>query len=263
MSKARSRQLARVGALLVGLSVPVGLVSSVAAETAPAAAGRAEGDPIEGVNRKIFWFNDTLDVWVLEPVARGWKRITPSRVRRSVANFFENVRTPIIAVNDLLQWKPVASASDVGRFGVNTTVGILGLFDPASGWGLEKHDEDFGQTLGVWRVPPGPFLTLPLLGPSNVRDTVALVVDSALTVYPFFIEGLYVLVPTGARGVDTVNFRSGILNEVEDAKKSSLDYYAFVRNAYAQRRDALVHDRTDVSAEDQQDLYHPDFDGTP
>ena len=256
MIKARSRGLARVAALLVALAIPLAPASSLAADTATDDSGR-EHDPLEGLNRKIFWFNDTLDVWVLEPVARGWKRITPQAVRTSVGNFFQNVRTPVIAVNDLLQGKPVAGAADVGRFGVNTTVGVLGLFDPASHWGLEKHDEDFGQTLGVWRVPAGPFLVLPILGPSTVRDTGGLVVDSALSVYPFFVDGVWVLVPVGARAVDTVNYRAAILDEVRDAKRTALDYYVFVRNAYLQRRDALVHDREEGGAEEQQELYHP------
>ena len=211
-------------------------------------------DPIEGVNRKIFWFNDKVDVWVLEPAAKGWKLITPRRARTCVSNFFGNLRFPIVAVNDLLQGKFVDSASDVGRFAVNTTVGVLGFFDPATGFGLEKHNEDFGQTLGVWGLPPGPYLVLPLLGPSNPRDFLGFGVDYALSVTPFFVDQ-YVLI--GVRALDIVNERALILEEVRDAKEAAIDYYGFVRDAYAQRREALISDDEAMSPKLQEDLYHP------
>jgi phospholipid-binding lipoprotein MlaA len=224
------------------------------------AAGEGAGserDPLEGFNRKIFWFNDKVDVYVLVPVATGWEKVSPRCVRTSVSNFFGNLRFPIVAVNDLLQGKVKDSASDVGRFAVNTTVGVLGFFDPAAHWGLEKHQEDFGQTLGVWGVPPGPYLVLPVLGPSDPRDAAGFAVDYALAVTPFFIEE-YILV--GARVIDVVNERSFVLKQVEDAKASSFDYYTFVRNAYLQRRRALVRDLADTGAEEGEELYHPEFD---
>src|SRR3989454_3184731 len=216
-----------------------------------------EHDPLEGFNRKMFWFNDKVDVYVLAPVASGWEKVSPRCVRTSVSHFFGNLRFPIVAVNDLLQGKVKDSASDVGRFAVNTTVGVLGFFDPASHWGLERHVEDFGQTLGVWGVPPGPYLVLPVLGPSNPRDAAGFAVDYALAVTPFFIEE-YILV--GARVIDVVNERSFVLKQVEDAKASSFDYYIFVRNAYLQRRRALVRDLADTGAEEGEELYHPEFD---
>ncbi len=216
----------------------------------------SERDPLEGFNRKMFWFNDKVDVYVLAPVASGWEKVSPRCVRTSVSHFFGNLRFPIVAVNDLLQGKLKASASDVGRFGVNTTVGVLGFFDPASHWGLIEHQEDFGQTLGVWGVPPGPYLVLPLVGPSDPRDAAGFAVDYALAVTPFFIEE-YILV--GARVVDTVNERSFVLKQVEDAKASAFDYYTFVRNAYLQRRRALVRDLAE-STEGNQELYYPEFD---
>jgi len=255
----RNSSRARRVALLIGFVVPFVLATAARAGD----PDTAEHDPLERFNRAMFWFNDRVDGYVLEPTARGWKQITPEPVRTSVSNFFTNLQTPITAVNDLLQGKGLAGATDVGRFGVNTTVGVVGLFDPASRWGLEKHYEDFGQTLGVWRVPPGPYLVLPLFGPSNIRDTVGLGVDSALTVYPFFVEGYYTLIPVGARALDIVNYRSTVLDQVDDAKRTALDYYVFVRNAYVQRRDALVHDRADTTAEDGQNLYHPDIEGAP
>ena len=233
------------------------LVLSWAAAVCAAEDVGTERDPLECVNRKIFWFNDKLDVYVLAPVATGWEKVSPRRVRTSVSNFFGNLRFPIVTVNDLLQGKVKDSASDVGRFAVNTTVGVLGLFDPASGWGLVKHDEDFGQTLGVWGVPPGAYLVLPLLGPSDPRDAAGFAVDYALSVTPFFIDEAILW---GARVGDTVNERSFVLKQVEDAKASAFDYYTFVRNAYLQRRRALVRDLAEGSAEESEELYHPEFD---
>ena len=209
-------------------------------------------DPLEGMNRGIFWFNDQVDNYVLEPVATGWDKITSDSVKKSVSNFFQNLRFPINAVNNLLQGKPVQSASDVGRFAVNTTVGVLGLFDPASKWGLKQHNEDFGQTLGCWGVPPGPYLVLPFFGPSNPRDTVGLAADSLCVVYAYFIPLEYTL---GSRTVDVVNNRALVLREVRQLKQASFDYYVAVRDAYTQHRAALVNDQEDMSQQRQDDLY--------
>src|SRR5262249_18715632 len=174
------------------------------------------------------------------PVAKGWKAITPARFRQCLSNFFVNLRFPIVAGNDLLQGKPLAAATDVGRFLVNTTAGYARVFRPAPRLGIPPHDEDFGQTLGYWGVPPGPYLVLPFFGPSDPRDTVGLVADSFSRVYPYFVDFVYTF---GASGTDIVNARSQVLTEVDEAKAASLDYYVAVRNAYEQRRDALVHDR--------------------
>jgi phospholipid-binding lipoprotein MlaA len=217
----------------------------------PAAPG-TKHDPLEGMNRGIFWFNNQVDNYVLEPAARGWDTIAPDRLQKSVANFFQNLRFPIVAVNGLLQGKLVQSASDVGRFAVNTTVGFLGFFDPASDWGLEQHNEDFGQTLGYWGVPPGPYLVLPFFGPSDPRDTVGLVADSFSIVYAYFIPFYYTF---GAGAVDVVNSRALVLREVRQLKEASFDYYVAVRNAYTQRRAALVSDQKEKSAKEQDDLY--------
>jgi len=214
-----------------------------------------ENDPLEGVNRKIFWFNDHVDGYVLEAVASGWAKVAPTRVRTCIANFFDNLRFPIVTANDLLQAKPAAAGKDFVRFSLNTSLGFLGFFDPAAGWGLEKQDEDFGQTLGVWGVPGGPYLVLPLLGPSNLRDGAGLCVDYALAVTPFFVDE-YILV--SAQVVNTVDQRSLVLKEVEEAKRSSFDYYVFVRNAYAQRRNALVEDSQAPTPAATDELYHPE-----
>jgi phospholipid-binding lipoprotein MlaA len=214
----------------------------------------AENDPIESVNRKIFWFNDKLDVYVLEPVAKGWHFVLPDRVQTSVTNFFYNLRFPIHTLNDVLQGKFKDAGIDVGRFVVNTTVGVAGFFDPATGWGLPLHWEDFGQTLGWWGVGPGPYLVLPLLGPSDVRDGGGLIVDSAASITPFFVN-TYILL--GARTVEVVNTRAQYLDVVRKAKESAFDYYVFVRNAYLQRRIGLINDEGVSPTENQEDIYHP------
>jgi len=212
-------------------------------------------DPLQGFNRKIFWFNDRVDTWMLEPVARGYDHVTPDRVQHSVSNFFANLRFPIVTLNDVLQGKLLDGGIDVGRFLVNTTVGVLGFFDPATGWHLPRHDEDFGQTLGVWGVPPGPYLVLPLLGPSSPRDTLGLGVDTATSVQTWFVDW-WIL--GAARVVDTVNARAQALDTVKQIKEASIDYYAAVRNGYAQRRAALVNDEAVPTERTQDELYYPD-----
>ena len=208
--------------------------------TADSAGSGADYDPWQRMNRGIFWFNDRADHYVLEPVAKGWDVIMPEPAEHSVTNFFQNLRFPVVMLNNLLQGKPGDAAIDVGRFMVNTTFGIGGLFDPATIWGLDRHNEDFGQTLGVWGVPPGPYLVLPVLGPSNPRDTAGIPVDYVFSVTPLFLSSFWW---TGAGVINIVNARAQILDEVQQAKQASLDYYVFVRNAYYQRRDAQVNDQ--------------------
>jgi phospholipid-binding lipoprotein MlaA len=238
------------------------LTSSLAACAPPVARGvhvpRNDYDPLQPLNRKVFWFNDRADVYVLEPVAKGWDRVAPDRVQRSVSNFFTNLRSPIVIVNDVLQGKLKNGASDLGRFAVNTTVGVGGFIDYATPLGLEQHVEDFGQTLGWWGVPPGPYLVLPLLGPSNPRDGIGLMADSAASISSWFVRWDILF---GARVVDAINTRALFLQQVDEAKRASFDYYVFVRNAYLQRRHALVNDQAEGPNVDQDvsdDLYHPE-----
>ncbi|MCX8071306.1 MAG: VacJ family lipoprotein [Candidatus Binatia bacterium] len=197
------------------------------------AAWGQEADPWQGFNRAIFTFNDTLDSYVLEPIAKAWHRAIPDRVEQSIANVFQNAYTPIVAANNLLQAKPHDAAVDVARFIANTTFGVVGVFDVASQWGLDKHDEDFGQTLAVWGVPAGPYLVLPFIGPSTPRDALGYGVDSIATVYWFFADIRFTI---GPQTVQVVNSRAQVLDAVRELKEASLDYYAAVRNAYLQRR---------------------------
>ncbi|HVO23066.1 MAG TPA: VacJ family lipoprotein [Candidatus Margulisiibacteriota bacterium] len=249
MSWLRYLTLAVVLVGLAGLPLP--------AHAAAAAEAESNHDPLEGFNRGMFWFNDKLDLYVIEPVAKGWDKVMPDAVQHSIRNFFSNLRFPIVAGNALLQAKFKQAGSDVGRFVVNTTVGVAGFFDPATGWGLPAHDEDFGQTLGYWGTPPGPYLVLPFFGPSDPRDTVGLAADSFSTVYPFFIVYYYTF---GARAIDLVNTRAHYLKQVKEAKEASLDYYSAVRNAYVRRRKALVNDETGISEKEAEYLYNVDTD---
>lgn len=212
-------------------------------------------DPWEGFNRAVFTFNDGLDRWVLEPVAKGYNVVTPDELQRCIRNFFWNLRVPIQSVNGLLQGKPVQSASDVGRFTVNTTLGLAGFLDPATYFGLSRHDEDFGQTLGVWGVPNGPYLVIPVLGPSTVRDAGGLAVDSVLTPTWYFLDAA---VTVGSRVVDTINMRSLVLEDIQHAREASFDFYTAVRSAYLQHREALLRDREATPRESDDSLYYPE-----
>jgi len=215
----------------------------------------AAPDPWEGFNRAMFTFNDGLDRWVLEPVAKGYDVVTPDELQHCIRNFFWNLRVPIQGLNGLFQGKAVQSASDVGRFTVNTTIGLAGFLDPATYFGLDRHEEDFGQTLGVWGVPNGPYLVIPLLGPSTVRDTGGLAVDSLLTPTWYFLDAA---VTVGSRVVDTVNTRAMVLEDVKRAREASFDFYSAVRSAYLQHRESLLHDRAGTTRESDDTLYYPD-----
>jgi phospholipid-binding lipoprotein MlaA len=193
-------------------------------------------DRFERVNRSVYSFNRTIDHAVLRPVARAYVKITPGPVRRSISNFLTNLDYPVTIVNDILQGKIHDGLSDVGRFGVNTVVGVGGLFDPASHWGLEKHDEDFGLTLAKWGVRSGPYLMLPILGPSTVRDAPGRLVDR------FASPTTYVNntgVQVGYFVIKGVTTRAGLL-DTDPVIDSAYDPYAFVRNAWLQRREYKV-----------------------
>jgi phospholipid-binding lipoprotein MlaA len=236
-------------AVLLALVVP-GSASSEPEET----------DPWEGFNRKIFRFNDTVDTYFFEPLAKGWSFVMPEIMMESIGRAVDNARLPIHLLNDLLQGKPRAGFDTVSRFLLNSTLGAGGLFDPAGRIGLNPHREDFGQTLGRWGYRDSAYVMLPLLGPSTVRDTIGLAVDSPAAVWPYFV-GLPISL--GIRGGTAVNSRALILEELESAKKGALDYYALVRNAYIQHRDAEIADsisadEDEEETESEEDLYYLD-----
>jgi len=193
-------------------------------------------DPIESFNRASFWVNDKLYFYLLKPVARVY-RVVPEKGRTSVSRFFSNLATPIRFANCLLQLKIKDAGRELGRLVLNTTVGVGGLLDPAKTLGMDKKEEDFGQTLGRYGVGQGFYLVIPVLGPSSLRDGVGIVADSFLDPMAYFLEFPERI---GAKAYETVNFISLDKDTYESIKKDSLDPYLFIRNAYAQRREALT-----------------------
>jgi phospholipid-binding lipoprotein MlaA len=194
-------------------------------------------DPLEGFNRAVFAFNDTADRWVVKPVAKGYTKVLPSPARTGIGNFFDNVTYPLVVVNQLLQGKFRDGASDMLRFAMNTTAGIGGLFDVASMAGLRMHEEDFGQTFARWGFGPGPFLMLPFLGPSTVREGTGSIISYAVSPIRFITDD------------DTTRYSLTALNLIQtrasllDAEQLiSGDRYSFIRDAYLQRRDYLNKD---------------------
>lgn len=202
--------------------------------------GHSEGDPWEGFNRGTFAFNESLDKHVMRPVAQGYVKVTPSFVRTGVNNFFGNIADAWTGVNQLLQGKPREAISDVGRVILNSTMGVLGLLDVASEVGVEKHEEDFGQTLAVWGVPSGPYLVLPFFGPASARDGPALFVNPAWSSYKdaFSSEPAY----WATLGLDAVRTRANLLPASKVVEEAAVDKYAFIRDAWRQRRRSQVYD---------------------
>ncbi|HUP91577.1 MAG TPA: VacJ family lipoprotein [Solimonas sp.] len=194
-------------------------------------------DPLEPVNRGIYSFNDKLDKYVAQPVAKGYVHAVPAVVRTGVSNFLSNATYLTVVINDVLQGKLGQAGHDTGRFLLNTTFGLGGVLDPATLVGLEKNDEDFGQTLGKWGVGEGWYLMLPFLGPSTNRDLVGRVANSTTSPWPY-VDNNYSFPVTVLGAVDA---RAGLLG-VEDLLKEQYDPYAFIRSAYLQRRQSLVYD---------------------
>ena len=222
-----ARWIARLGDLmaLVGLSLLPAMSQAA-----------SEEDPWESFNRPIFRFNDTVDTYALKPIAQGYRAVTPQFLEDGVHNVFGNIGDVGNLANNLLQGKLHNAGVDTGRLIFNTTFGVLGFFDVAKHMGLRKSDEDFGQTLGVWGLNSGPYLVIPLLGPSTVRDATGRVPDSFLTPYPHMDH-----VPTRnvTRGVQVVDTRANLL---QAERLISGDKYIFIRNAYLQSREFKVKD---------------------
>ena len=201
----------------------------------------AKIDPFESINRAVFTFNENADEYVIKPAAEAYQFVLPEFVRTGVTNFFSNIGDIFVAVNNLLQGKPGNAANDIGRFLVNSTIGILGLFDVATEAGLEKNKEDFGQTLGVWGVPSGPYVVLPLFGPSSIRDTAGLVVDIK-TDFILNSNQLNHDQKLGSTVLRVVNQRANLLNASQLLEDAAFDKYSFLRDSYLQRRFNQVHD---------------------
>lgn len=222
------------------LAVILTLGACAEAPTDPVALAAYDeaNDPAEPANRVIFDGNQWVDRNALKPTARFYQDNVPDDVQDGLHNFGRNLSSPVVLVNDVLQGNMGRAWTTTQRFAVNTTVGGAGLFDVATDWDLPAHEADFGQTLGVWGVDPGPSVHLPLFGPSNLRD-------AAGTAFGFFgdpvgyVPGMQV-VQTSAMVVDVIDGRARMLPMTDDLEKNSVDYYAALRSAYAQHREALV-----------------------
>ncbi len=213
-----------------------------------ATSGVVEDDPWEAFNRPMYIFNEKLDKYVAKPLARGYQAVTPAPVDRGITRFFANLNDVQIALNNLLQLKFGDALSDAGRFGVNSTIGILGFLDVATSMGLEKHEEDFGQTLGKWGFPSGPYLVLPVLGPSSMRDAVGVAGD--WVVNPIFVGIDDAAVSWSLWGVRYVDRRADLLKASRILQSAALDPYSFMRDSYLQRRHHLVFDGNPPEAEE-------------
>lgn len=211
-------------------------------------AARAQvNDPLEPVNRAIFNFNDALDRAVLKPVAQGYVNVVPSLIRRGVSNVFGNISDAFSALNNALQLKREPLGNDLGRVLVNSTFGLGGIFDIASEGGIEQYNEDFGQTLGWWGIGPGPYLVIPILGPSNVRDATGLAVHAYIDPISQIESDRLMWSIYGLRAIDT---RAALLGTEDLVSGAALDKYTFVRSAYTQRRKNLVYDGKPPKDED-------------
>lgn len=216
------------------------VVAFLFAITLAGCSSTSDKDPLEPMNRGIYKFNDVADKALFKPVASGYKAITPTPIRAGINNFFNNLSNVVTIVNQLLQFKFNKAAETTGRFVVNTTVGILGFIDVASRTGFNTYREDFGQTLGYWGMGNGPYLMLPLLGPSNLRDTAGLITD-----WLFFEPLGYVEDPQTRNillGVKFIDRRADLLPGSDLLDEAALDPYAFMRDAYTQRRINQVSD---------------------
>jgi phospholipid-binding lipoprotein MlaA len=202
-------------------------------------------DPWAGWNRGAQTFNDNLDKAIIKPVAKGYQWITPEVVDEGITNFFSNINDIGVTLNSLLQFKFTQSGLDASRFLINTTAGVAGIFDVAKMIDLPKHNEDFGQTLGVWGIPSGSYLVLPFFGSSSPRDAVGLVGDALfnpLTYVSIFGGAAATAATVGSRALDVTNKRAQLMTTEKIIDEGAVDRYDFIKNSYKQNRDYLIYD---------------------
>lgn len=230
-------------------------------------ASTANKDPLEGINRGVYKFNDVADRAVIKPVATAYKTVAPSPIRKGVSNFFSNIGTLTTIINDLLQFKFAHAFTDAGRFVINSTFGIAGLIDVASMDNIEKRNEDFGQTLGHWGVDTGAYLVLPFIGPSTVRDTAGLVVDTVTSDPITYTHNIgEIRLHNQLRTAQLIDKRTQLLDATDIVDNASIDPYAFLRDAYLQRRASLVQDGLvpqELIKQDDSDFEPADEDEAP
>ncbi|MDO8962695.1 MAG: VacJ family lipoprotein [Methylophilus sp.] len=208
-----------------------------------AGCATTNNDPLEGINRGIYKFNDVTDRALIKPVATAYKTVTPSPIRRGISNFFSNIGTLTTVINDILQLKFAHAFTDAGRFVINSTFGLAGFIDVASMDNIEKRNEDFGQTLGHWGVGTGAYLVLPFVGPSTVRDATGLVFDTVTSDPITYTHNIgEIRLHNQLRTAQLIDKRAQLLDASDIVDNASIDPYAFLRDAYLQRRASLVQD---------------------
>ncbi len=224
---------ARLSASLLTVALLFGCASPPEGDADAQAAYDEINDPLEPFNRAIFSFNQFADGILIKPIALAFRTFVPPEPREGVRNFLSNLRSPIVLANDLMQGEFDRAVVTIERFAINSTAGLGGLIDVAARFGIEGHREDFGQMLAVWGSGEGPFLMLPILGPSNPRDVTGLVVDGFIDPVPYFVSSNIQVARTVLRGADE---RERVLDALDEIERTSLDFYATLRSLYRQRR---------------------------
>ena len=236
--KSSKKMIAARLLLLALLALPLANCATTPEGDAEAMARYEEAnDPLEPWNRGVLEFNRGFDDFVLRPIAIVYRHILPDVVRERIHLFLMNLRTPVILANDLMQGEPERAGETLERFVINSTVGVGGLFDVAAEWGLEPHNEDFGQTLAVWGAGEGPYLMLPFFGPSNPRDATGIAVDLFLDPLNYLLDDKYLLARFGTRVVDE---RERHIEDLDNLEATTIDFYAALRSLYRQYRDNEV-----------------------
>lgn len=246
-------------AVLFAFSLTVAAPQGFSAAQAQDNAASDENDPLEPMNRYFFELNKFFDTILLKPVATWYDGVVPEPGRDSVRNFLDNLRSPVILTNDLLQGEWDRAGTTASRFGINTTVGVLGMFDPAAGWGMPKHSEDFGQTLGVYGTPEGAYLFLPVLGPAPPRDLAGFAVDQFFDPLTYIYWDRPKTVPMTRFVVNGIDQRARSLDTLDQIERTSVDHYATVRNLYRQiRKNEIANGQRDFN--DLPDIDNLNFD---
>lgn len=231
------------------------LLAGGCAVNIPENAGSSDVDPWEPMNRRIDWFNSKVDRATLKPIAKGYNKVVPEFMRKGVTNFSTNLRGPLHIINNFLQGDAGEGASETGRFLVNSTAGVLGLFDVATRMGLERHEEDFGQTLAVWGVPSGPYVIVPFFGPQTLRDALALPLDFLADPLTYYEEDR---VRYALWAVRVIDLRARLLG-IEPFLEDSFDRYLAVRESYLQNREFEIYDGNPPEDEDFYDDFLEDL----
>lgn len=268
-SSARKPAAVRLGlkvcAIILAGTLVVGCASAPSASDPETVAEYQEiNDPIEPINRVFFEFNRGLDTLLLRPAATLYRGFVPPPIQELVHNFLNNLKTPVVLLNDVLQGEGDRAGDTLARFAINTTVGILGFGDPATDMGFARHGEDFGQTLGAWGTGEGPYLVLPVFGPSNPRDLVGKVVDTITDPIWHYAQNTdKEYIPNQRFVAEVIDFRAKNMDEINDLEKTSLDYYAAVRTLYREVRSDEISNgkpstKTGLPAMSSRDPYNMD-----